>query len=196
MSRADIPASATGRAAGSDPAHDYLSRVWSAAVDQASTVSLQRGLLQTLAAIALRSGEDEAGCPMTISMNGHGPVTLSVTPERDPEGISLRLAGEMDIATASRLVQVARTLSGQDVRRVRLDLAELHFIDASGLSALVQTRTNVLDQGGRLTLHGVRPLLHRLLAITGLSAVFEVEPSLATPTDRSAPGRVSNPQTG
>jgi anti-sigma B factor antagonist len=133
---------------------------------------------------------------MTVSMNGHGPATLSVTPERNPEGISLRLAGEMDIATASRLVQVARTLSDQDVRSVRLDLAELYFIDASGLSALVQTRTNVLDQGGRLTLHGVRPLLHRLLAITGLSAVFEVEPSLATPTDRSAPGRVSNPQTG
>jgi anti-sigma B factor antagonist len=133
---------------------------------------------------------------MTVSMNGHGPATLSVTPERNPEGISLRLAGEMDIATASRLVQVARTLSDQDVRRVRLDLAELHFIDASGLSALVQTRTNVLDQGGRLILYGVRPFVRRLLAITGLSAVFEVEPRLATPNDRSAPGRVSNPQTG
>ena len=120
---------------------------------------------------------------MTISMNGHGPATLSVTPERSSEGISLRLAGEMDIATADRLVEMARTMSDQDVRRVRLDLAELAFIDASGLGALVQTRTHVLNHGGRLTLRGVRPFLHRLLAITDLSALFEVEPSLATPTD-------------
>jgi anti-anti-sigma factor len=133
---------------------------------------------------------------MTISMNGHGPATLSVTPERGPEGIFLRLAGEMDIATAGRLVQVARTLSDQDVRCVRLDLAELDFIDASGLSALVQTRTHVLDLGGRLTLRGVRPLLHRMLTITHLGPIFEVEPSLATPPDGSAPGRVSSPPTG
>jgi anti-sigma B factor antagonist len=136
------------------------------------------------------------GCPVTISMNAHGPAILSVTLERSPEGISLRMAGEMDIATADRLVEMTRTLSDHDVRRVRLDLAELHFIDASGLSALVQTRTHVLDQGGRLTLHGVRPLLRRLLAITNLRAAFELAPALATPADPSASGRVSSPRTG
>jgi hypothetical protein len=31
----------------------------------------------------------------------------------------------MDVATAGRLVELTRTLSEQDVRRVRLDLAEL-----------------------------------------------------------------------
>jgi anti-sigma B factor antagonist len=136
------------------------------------------------------------GCPVTISMNGHGPATLSVTLEPSADGISLRLAGEMDIATAGRLVETTRALSDQEVRRVRLDLAELHFIDASGLGALVRTRIHVLDQGGRLTLHGVRPLLQRLLAITNLSAAFELAPALATPADPSAPGRISSPQTG
>jgi anti-sigma B factor antagonist len=136
------------------------------------------------------------GCPVTISMNGHGPGTLSVTLERSPGGISLRLAGEMDIATAGRLVEMTRTLSDQDVRRVRLDLAELHFIDAAGLGALVQTRTRVLDQGGQLTLHGVRPVLHRLLAITNLNAAFELAPALATAAGPSAPGQVSGSQTG
>jgi anti-sigma B factor antagonist len=127
-------------------------------------------------------------------MNNHGPHALFVTPDdRCPEGISLRLAGEMDVATAGRLVELAPTLSDQDVRRVRLDLTELDFIDAAGLSALVQTRTHVLGHGGLLTLHGVRPLLHRLLAITDLSAAFQFEPALATPTDGSGPGRVSSP---
>jgi anti-anti-sigma factor len=99
----------------------------------------------------------------------------------------------MDVATAGRLVDLARTLSERDVRRVRLDLAELDLIDAAGLSVLVQTRTHVLDHGGQLTLHGVRPFLHRLLAITDLSAAFEVEPALATRTDGSAPGWASSP---
>jgi anti-anti-sigma factor len=62
---------------------------------------------------------------------------------------------------------------------VRLDVAELQFIDAAGLSALVQTRDACPGHGGRLILHGVRPFLHRLLAITDLSAAFELEPSLA-----------------
>ncbi len=124
------------------------------------------------------------------------PEQLSVTLERSPEGISLRLAGEMDIATADRLVEMARTLPDQDLRHLRLDLAELHFIDASGLNALMQTRTHVLDHGGRLTLHGVRSLLHRLLAITDLSGAFELAPALATPTDRSPPGQASSPPTG
>jgi hypothetical protein len=57
---------------------------------------------------------------MTTSMNGHCPAALSVTPERSPEGISLQLAGEMDVATADRLVELARTLSDHDLRRVQL----------------------------------------------------------------------------
>ncbi|HEX2362418.1 MAG TPA: STAS domain-containing protein [Jiangellaceae bacterium] len=64
--------------------------------------------------------------------------------------------------------------------------SELTFTDASGIGVLVQVRMLVHGYGGRLTLHGIRPFLRRLLVITGLTSAFELESSLATLNDRSA----------
>ena len=119
--------------------------------------------------------DDRRGSSLTLTVDGHGSAALQVRPERGPEGIWLRLAGEMDIATADHLVDMIRPLPGPDLRRVRLDLAELVFIDASGLTALQQANMIVAGRGGRLTLHGVRPLLRRLLEVTDLSSAFDVE---------------------
>jgi anti-sigma B factor antagonist len=125
--------------------------------------------------------------PLPISLDGHGLGLLRVTADRRPGGVSVRLTGEMDIATAPQLVATMRSLSRLDLQHVWLDLAGLTFIDASGLAALVKARMLVDLRGGRLTLHGVRPLVHRLLAITDLSRVFDLEPSLAAPQDRLTP---------
>src|SRR5829696_1907869 len=115
-------------------------------------------LLQILAA---RSHGDEAGGatmdgerreqPFPISLDGHGLGTLRVTADRRPGGVSVRLTGEMDIATAPQLVATMRSLSRRDMQHVWLDLAGLTFIDASGLAALVKARMLVDRQGGRLT---------------------------------------------
>ena len=51
----------------------------------------------------------------------------------------------------------------------------LTFIDTSGLTALLEVRGLVVSHGGHLILHGVRPLLGRLLAITALGSQFEAE---------------------
>lgn len=121
---------------------------------------------------------------MMFSMDGHGSGTLRETLDRRPDGISVRLAGEMDIATAPQLPETVRSLSGPEMQHVRLDLSGLTFIDASGLAALVQVRTLVHRAGGRLTLHGARPLLCRMLAVTNLSSEFDLESSPATLSDR------------
>ena len=122
--------------------------------------------------------------PLPISMNGHGPGVFRVTADRRPGGVALRLTGEMDIATAPQLVAAMRSLSRRDMQHVWLDLAGLTFVDASGLAALVEARMLVARAGGRLTLHGVRPLARRLLTITDLSSEFNLQPSLAVSGDR------------
>lgn len=119
-----------------------------------------------------------------FSMNGQGDGTLRVAPHRTPDGIALRLTGEMDIATAPHLVEGVRSLSRPDLQHVRLDLTQLTFIDASGLRALVEARMLVHGQGGRLSLHGARLLLRRMLQITKLNTAFDLESDLTTPPDR------------
>ena len=105
----------------------------------------------------------------------------------------MRLTGEMDIATAPQLVAAMRSLARPDLQHVWLDLAELTFVDAAGLAALVQVRRLVDGQGGRLTLRGVPPFVRRLLTITNLIRDFTLEPNLVAPHDRQAPPGSATP---
>jgi anti-anti-sigma factor len=109
-----------------------------------------------------------------MSMDGHGPAVLDVTPGPMPDGVSLRLAGELDVATARHLPEIVRALPAHLVRHVRLNLAELSFTDASGLTALIEARALVHGRGGSLSLQDPRPALVRLLDVADLTATFGV----------------------
>jgi anti-sigma B factor antagonist len=114
-----------------------------------------------------------------MSMDGHGPAVLNATPGPMPDGVTLRLAGELDVATARHLPEIVRALPADLVRHVRLDLAELSFIDASGLTALIETRTLVHGRGGQLSLQDPRPALVRLLEIADLAATFGLRTAMS-----------------
>jgi anti-anti-sigma factor len=82
--------------------------------------------------------------------------------EMTDAGLALR--GELDLATAGRLLEVALTLpSGCDVR---LDVSELHFTDSSGIRAMLQ----VVDAIRPGTLILVRPTrsVRRVLELLGI----------------------------
>lgn len=128
---------------------------------------------------------------MTLSMDGHGPAELLITPTVGPAGVSLRLGGEMDVATARHLTEVMRSLPVSLLHEVRLDLIELAFIDAFGLSVLLETRNLISSRGGRLTLHQPRPLLVKLLNVTELAALFDVDPDERPLDNLRRPDRVS-----
>lgn len=130
---------------------------------------------------------------MTLSMPGHGLAGLRVTPVADPAGTCLRLAGELDIATAGHLVSFVSSLPVPAGAEVRLDVAGLAFIDVVGLTALLRSRTHVVGSGGRLLLQHPSPVLLRMLDITGLGGILPVEPVLAPATPTS---RVEAPQAG
>ena len=74
------------------------------------------------------------------------------------------LRGELDLATAGRLLEIAMTLPrGCDVR---LDVSELHFADSSGIRAMLK----VVDSIGPGTLILVRPTrsVRRVLELLGI----------------------------
>ena len=85
----------------------------------------------------------------------------------------LVLRGELDLST----VPVFRAALSEvpTTERVTLDLAELTFIDSTGIHALVQYARQV-DGGAPLTLVNASDWVLRLLEITGLrrSPLFEL----------------------
>ncbi len=55
-----------------------------------------------------------------------------------------------------------------------LNLADVSYIDSSGVGELVSTYTTVVNKGGKLKLLNLTKKIQELLAITKLLTVFEV----------------------
>jgi anti-sigma B factor antagonist len=88
---------------------------------------------------------------------------------------TVRLAGELDVATAGALRSTLCRLDDQGVHSVVVDLAELGFIDSSGLSELVQALSRSRAAGGDVVLRRPTPATRKVLEIVGLTELFAVE---------------------
>lgn len=61
----------------------------------------------------------------------------------------------------------------------------MHVLDVSGINLLLATHRQIWQQEGRLTLRGAQGRHLRLLALMGLTDVFDVEPTGTDPKDVS-----------
>ena len=82
--------------------------------------------------------------------------------------VYVSLCGELDMATAAVLEATLRTLPS-DVGEVRLELAELSFVDSSGLKVLIAANAFL---AGKLTLAHPQPAVAKVLRMTGLDQYF------------------------
>jgi anti-anti-sigma factor len=77
----------------------------------------------------------------------------------------VRMSGELDLASSDRLSQLLAELGDQTVV---VDLAELSFIDSSGIAALVAAKDRLQTAGRELLLTRPQPNVERVLEMTGL----------------------------
>lgn len=87
---------------------------------------------------------------------------------------TIGLVGDLDFHTARRLREKLLELHAEGVTDVVLDLAELEFIDSSGLSVLVAGLKRFRSSGGDLTLKSVSSQTRRVLEVSGLSRVLSI----------------------
>jgi len=88
--------------------------------------------------------------------------------------VTVRLAGDLDLASAAaawEAIDAAVTRGG----RVVIDLAEVTFLDSSGLKVLVAARARAAATGTSLALARPSPATERVLDITGLTDRFDIE---------------------
>ena len=86
---------------------------------------------------------------------------------------AVAVRGELDIRSAPDLrAWLTKVLDDGAVQLV-IDLAEVAFMDSSGLGVLVGAHKRLVRIGGRLHVVGVSPPVARLLTVTGLSRVFD-----------------------
>jgi anti-sigma B factor antagonist len=95
-------------------------------------------------------------------------ITPSATGER------LGIAGELDVLTAPVLIDAARSsLPSSDLT---LDLSRVVFIDAAGLSGLIQVRRELASTGRRLRIVGATPRVARTFVLAGVAGLLTPGP--------------------
>jgi stage II sporulation protein AA (anti-sigma F factor antagonist) len=90
---------------------------------------------------------------------------LSITSRDILGGRVLVLCGELDLSSCQGLTD---ELVGSPGSLTVIDLAQLSFIDSSGLGAIHRARQRIEKDGGTLVLSRPQPNVQRVLEITGL----------------------------
>ena len=103
-----------------------------------------------------------------------------------PEGsVRLVMAGELDLLTADGAREAVRGAQ-DEAGAVLCDLADVWFVDLSGLSVLLDAARHARLTGGRLTLTNCPPIVPRMLRLLGLEDALEIQ--AAQPSAASSPG--------
>jgi anti-sigma B factor antagonist len=101
-------------------------------------------------------------------------MSLVVKPRRLDDVVILDLSGRITIGEGTLILrdQIKRLLAAGD-RKFLLNLADVDYIDSSGLGELVTSFTAVRNSEGQLKLLNLTRRVQDLLQITKLLTVFE-----------------------
>jgi anti-sigma B factor antagonist len=104
------------------------------------------------------------------------------TSTRQVGGVTiLDLSGRITLGEASVVVRdVINNLMSKGNKKILLNLAEVNYIDSSGIGVLVSSFTSVRNQGGELKLLNMSKRIRDLLQITKLYSLFDVKDDEAT----------------
>ena len=101
---------------------------------------------------------------MDISIEISGPTAL------------VDVAGDIEAGNASQLRYQVDTVLVDGVRNVVMDIAQVSFMDSSGIATLVQVFKKVREGQGSFHLCNVAPQVLRVFELTQLDRVFSIFP--------------------
>lgn len=98
------------------------------------------------------------------------------------------MTGEVDLYTAPQLRERVAWAIEDGASRIVVDLADVSFMDSSGLGVLIGALRRLRERGGELAVVCGEGPVRRLLAITGLDRLFPVHGSVEAATSPRDPG--------
>lgn len=94
---------------------------------------------------------------------------------REQNGIVvLNLVGRLDLASGSALKDEIKKHLDKNITSVHLNLAQVEFINSSGLGSLVSIMKEIRLMKGRFTLSDLASYVREIFEITQLSHIFEI----------------------
>jgi anti-sigma B factor antagonist len=101
---------------------------------------------------------------------------------RQVNGVTIvDLSGRITLGEGSAVLRdTVRELMRTGQKQILLNLADVSYIDSSGIGELVSAFTSLRNQGGDLKLLNLTKKVHDLLQITKLYTVFDITDDEAT----------------
>lgn len=88
--------------------------------------------------------------------------------------------GDLDFYSAPLFAESVRSLAAPGPRRVVLDLADVEFMDSTGLRLLLGVSRDLREAGGALRLAGPGDLVLRLLEVTQVAPLLPAFPDVTS----------------
>jgi anti-sigma B factor antagonist len=106
---------------------------------------------------------------------------LNISERQAGDVTILDLGGKITIGEGSVALRTAiRRLLEEGKKKILLNLADVGYVDSSGIGELVSSFTSINKEGGQLKLLNLTQKIQDLLAITKLLTVFDVYDDEAT----------------
>jgi anti-sigma B factor antagonist len=87
----------------------------------------------------------------------------------------VRLRGRLTIGEGSKALRACMAdIAAEGHKLVLLDLAEINYVDSSGLGAMVAGYNALKSRGGAVALFQVPKRVQELIELSGLNAVFRI----------------------
>ena len=101
------------------------------------------------------------------------PYLLVQVVQRADRAVSVTGHGEVDMTTVDTLSYTLNTVLRQESPlHIDVNLAEVTFMDSSGINALMACRADAEPSGCRITISHPRPMVRRVLTVTGVDHLF------------------------
>jgi anti-sigma B factor antagonist len=116
-----------------------------------------------------------------LAMQAGTPAKMQTATRHVNGAAVIDISGRITLGEGNALLREAvRGLIESGHRHIVLNLAEVQYMDSSGLGELVKTHTTVRNNGGELRLVNLNNRVNDLLQMTRLSAVFDIAADEAT----------------
>lgn len=116
-----------------------------------------------------------------LGMQGKTPVKMQTSIRQIGDVTVLDISGRITLGEGNVMLrEIVRDMADKGNKRIVLNLAEVTYVDSSGVGELVKTHTTIRNKGGELKLVNLNKRVHDLLQMTRLASVFDIQEDEAT----------------
>jgi len=103
---------------------------------------------------------------------GGSEASLQYSIDEASGTLKLSLIGELDLSSVATLTAAIEPLMARNPTRIVFDLAELRFMDSSGIALLV----SLTERSGSVEVRNPSLVVQRMIELTGLSTILRIAP--------------------